>query len=74
MDLYLARMNDIFEFIEKRTSANKFAIQARGSKRQNMSQKQKNMAQNLFPNECKAVIQVVDFKAKIKTQIPENCP
>ena len=44
MDLYLARMNDIFEFIEKRTSANKFAIQARGSKRQNMTQKQKNMA------------------------------
>ena len=30
-------MNDFFEFIEKSTSENKFAIQARGSKRQNMT-------------------------------------
>ena len=33
----------------------KFAIQARGSKRQNMAQKQKNITQNLFPNECKPI-------------------
>ena len=35
--------------------ANKFAIQARGSKHQNMAKKQKNMPQTLFPNECKAI-------------------
>ena len=33
-----------------------------------------NMAQNLSPNESKATIQLVEFKAKIKTQIPENYP
>ena len=37
--------------------ANKFVIQARGSKQLNISQKHKNMAQNLFPNECKGIIQ-----------------
>ena len=51
---------------------NKFPIQAKGSKQQNMEQKQKNMAQNLFPNECKAIIQLVEVKAKVKAQVPEN--
>ena len=32
------------------------------------------MAQNLFPNEYKAFIQLVGVKVKIKTQIPENSP
>ena len=45
----------------------KFAIQATGSKRQNVAQKQKNMAQNLFPNERKAYL--VEVKAKIKLRL-----
>ena len=52
----------------------KFAIQARGSKQQNMAQNQENIAQNPFPNECEAIIYLVDIKAKIKTQVPENTP
>ena len=47
----------------------KFAIQARGSKRQNVAQKQKNMAQNLFSNECKALIYFVEVKTKIKLRL-----
>ena len=50
----------------------KFAIQARGSKQQNMAQNQKNIAQNPFPNECEAIIYLVGIKVKIKTQVPEN--
>ena len=46
---------------------NKFAIQARESKRQNIAQKQKSMLYNLFPNERKDITYPVDFKAKIKT-------
>ena len=41
---------------------------------ENMALKQKNMAQKLFPNECKAIIQLVDVKAKIKTSVPGNSP
>ena len=37
-----------------------------------MEQKQKNMAQNLFPDECKAIIQLVEVQAKVKAQVPEN--
>ena len=39
-------MNDTFEFIKKSYSlrSNKFAIQDKGFKRQNMEEKQKNMA------------------------------
>ena len=29
-------------------------------------------AQNLFSNKCKIIIQLVNFKVKIKTQVPEN--
>ena len=49
-------------------SVNKFAVQARASKQQNMTWKQKNMAQNLFPNECNAIIQFVDFKGALSGQ------
>ena len=52
----------------------KSAIQASGSKRQNMAQNQKNIAQNPFPNECKAIIYLVDIKVEINTQVPENSP
>ena len=31
-----------------------------------------NMTYNLFPNEYKAIIQLVDVKANIKTYVPEN--
>ena len=47
----------------------KFAIQARGSKQQNMAQKQKNMEQNRFPNEYKAISYLVEVKAKIKLRL-----
>ena len=30
------------------------------------------MAQNFFPNECKAIIYLVEVKAKIKTYIKET--
>ena len=46
----------IFEFIEKPYPYEKFAIQARGSKQQYMAYNQKNMVENLLPNECKAII------------------
>ena len=52
----------------------KFAIQARGCKRQNMAQNQKNIAQNPFPNECEAIIYLVGIKVKKKAQVPENSP
>ena len=29
---------------------------------------------NLFPNEYKTIESLEDFKAKIKTWVPENCP
>ena len=35
---------------------------------------QKNMAQNFFTNKYKAILQRVDFKAKLKIYVPENCP
>ena len=47
--------------------ANKFTIQARGSKLQNIAWKQKNTAYNLFPKESKAIIYLVDVNAEIKT-------
>ena len=43
---------------------NKFAIQTRESKLQNMAWKQRNTAQNLFPKECKAIIYLVNVNAK----------
>ena len=43
---------------------NKFAIQTRESKLQNMAWKQRNTAQNLFPKECKAIIYLVNANAK----------
>ena len=30
--------------------------------------------QKLVPNECRTIESLADFKAKIKTWIPENCP
>ena len=37
-----------------------------------MAQKQKNMTYNRFPNEHKAIIELKDVKANIKTYVPEN--
>ena len=37
-------------------------MQTKGSKRQNMAEKWKNMAQNIFPNEY-----LLDIKTKMKT-------
>ena len=34
----------------------------------------KRKAGNLFPNEGKAIIQLVDFKTNVKTEVPVNCP
>ena len=39
-----------------------------------MAQKQRNIAQDLFPNEYKAITQLEDVKANKKTQVPENRP
>ena len=72
-------MNDIFEFIEKQYSlqttshfrsrkirTTKYGIKTRfyfGPK-----------LRNLVPNKYKAIESLEDFKAKITTWVPENCP
>ena len=57
-------MNDIFESIEKEDPNDK-----------NVAQKHRKIWHTIFfTNECKAVIQLVDFKSKMKTQVPEKCP
>ena len=35
---------------------------------------QENTTQNLFPNECKAIVQLLNFKLEIKTQVLGNYP
>ena len=47
--------------------ANKFAIQVRWCKRQKYGIKTKKIWQDLFPNECKAIIYLVGVKEKIET-------
>ena len=39
-----------------------------------MEEKQKNIAQNPFPIQCKTIIQPVEVKAKVRAQVPENRP
>ena len=51
---------------------NKFAIQTRESKLQNMAWKQRNTAQNLFPKECKAIIYLVNANAKKKLRFQKT--
>ena len=70
-------MNDIFEYVEKhsmRINSQFRPEDPKKKKKKNMEEKQKNMAQNLFPNEWKAIIQPVKVKAKVKAQVPKNRP
>ena len=64
---YLSSRVIFLNLLKTTLPANKFTIQARGSKLQNMAWKQKNTAYNLFPKESKAIIYLVDVNAEIKT-------
>ena len=72
-------MNDVFEFIEKpyslRTTSHfrsrkirttKYGIETPSCPGPKLW--------NLVPNEYKTIKSLADFKAKIKTWVPENCP
>ena len=66
-------MNDIFEFIEKphtlRTASHFRWKRVRG-RPSYLGPK----LWNLVPNEYKSITPLADFKAEIKTLVPENCP
>ena len=71
-------MNDVFEFIGKpyslRTTSHfrsrKIRTTKYGIERAYLGPK----LWNLVPNEHKTIESLGDFKAKIKTWVPENCP
>ena len=61
------------------TPYEQLCISGRGrSVQQNMTEKPPSYlgpkSWNLVPNEYKTIESLADFKAKIKTQVPENCP
>ena len=72
-------MNDYFEFIEK-----PYSLQTTSHFRLRSIHKRKYgigalsclglKLWNLVPNEYKTIESVLDFKVKIKTWVPENCP
>ena len=77
--LSLELMNDVFEFIEK-----PYSLQATSHFRSRKIRTTKYCIEtpsylgpksgNLVTNEYKTIESFADFKAKIKTWIPENCP
>ena len=77
--LSLELINDVFEFIEK-----PYSLRATSHFRSRKIRTTKYCIEtpfyhgpklgNLVPNEYKTIESFADFKAKIKTWIPENCP
>ena len=72
-------MNDVFEFIEKpyslRTTSHFRSRKIRTTKYGIETPSYLGpKLWNLVPNEYKTIESLEDFKAKIKTWVPENCP
>ena len=72
-------MNDVFEFIEKpyslRTTSHFRSRKIRTTKYGIETPSYFGpKLWNLVPNEYKTIESLEDFKAKIKTWVPENCP
>ena len=61
-------MNDIFEFIEKLSSLRiNWQFWPENPNEKIRHRNIENMIKDFFPNEYKAIIYLVDFKAKMKT-------
>ena len=72
-------MDDAFEFIEKPCSLRKLHLSGRGRTATTKYDIETPSyldpkLQNLVPNEYKTNRSLEDFKAKIKTWVPKNCP
>ena len=72
-------MNDVFEFIEKPCSLRTTSrIRSRKIRTKKYGIETPSYLGpklwNLVPNEYKTIESLEDFKAKIKTWLPENCP
>ena len=72
-------VNDVFEFIEKPYSL-RTTLHFRSRKIRTTKYGKETPSYlghklwNLVPNEHKTIEPLADFKAKIKTWVPENCP
>ena len=68
-------MHDIFKFIESPYSLRINSLFEPEDPNVKIWHRNRKISHIIFfPNKCKAILYRVDFKAKLKTLVPENCP